>query len=129
MRHTVLGIAIAGLAIVFCSRLARADVALYKVFERTVTNTNSYANKFIDVELEAEFTSPSGTTTRWRGFFDGDGRGGGDCQTGNTWRLRFMPDEVGTWDYAYSWTDGTAGGSGRFDCVRDGAGKGVIRAY
>jgi Domain of unknown function (DUF5060) len=94
-----------------------------------VTNTNSYRNRFIDVELEAEFTSPSGTTRPWRGFFDGDGSGGGDYQTGNTWRLRFMPDEVGTWDYAYSWTDGTPGGSGRFDCILDGAGKGVIRAY
>jgi len=129
MRNTILRIAIAGLAIVFYSRLATADVPLYKVFETTVTNTNSYRNRFIDVELEAEFTSPSGTTTPWRGFFDGDGSGGGDFQTGNTWRLRFMPDEVGTWDYAYSWTDGTAGGSGSFDCILDGEGKGVIRAY
>jgi hypothetical protein len=128
-KNVILGIAVAGSAIVLCNGSAIAEVPRYKVFETTVANTKSYGNKFIDVELEAEFTSPSGATMSWRGFYDGDGSGGGDCRTGSVWRLRFMPNELGTWNYAYTWTDGTPGGSGSFDCVANGAGKGVIRAY
>lgn len=124
------------LAIAFCvatvALTGQADgavVPLNKVFEASFTNTNTYANKFRDVELEAVFTSPSGSNWVWRGFFDGDGSGGGDYQTGNVWRLRFMPTEVGEWNYTYSWTDGTPGGNGSFNCTEADAGKGLLRAY
>jgi hypothetical protein len=102
------------------------DVSLYRVFETSVTNSKSYANKFTSVTLNADFTAPSGKKTSFRGFYDGNGSGG---QTGTTWKLRFMPDETGTWNYSYSWTDGTAGGSGSFACVSSGKGKGVLRGY
>jgi len=36
------------------------------------------------------------------------------------WKLRFMPDELGTWNYSYTWTDGTSGGSGNFQVVDTG---------
>jgi hypothetical protein len=42
-----------------------------------------------DVSLVAELTAPSGTRHRRRGFWDGE----------YTWRVRFAPDEVGTWTY------------------------------
>ncbi|MDF7808878.1 DUF5060 domain-containing protein [Pontiellaceae bacterium B12219] len=113
----------------FQGQLATAAVPLYKVFETAFTNNATYANKFRDVELEAVFTGPSGEVISWRGFYDGDGLGGGDASTGNVWKLRFMPTEVGEWNYTYTWTDGTPGGSGQFDCVMAGAGKGVLRAY
>jgi len=102
------------------------DVPKYKVFERIIINDKPYENKFRDVILTAVFTSPSGKKTTFWGFYDGDGKGG---QTGNVWKLRFMPDEVGTWKYTYSWSDGTAGGSGTFRCVSAGAGKGVLKPY
>jgi hypothetical protein len=63
------------------------------------------------------------------GFFDGDGNGGGNATTGNVWKLRFMPDELGGWTYEWSWSDGTLGGQGAFSCVSDGAGKGILWAY
>lgn len=106
-----------------------ANVGLYRVFEAVVENGNSYANKFADVELTATFTAPSGATRQFRGFFDGDGKGGGDLAAGTVWKLRFLPDELGTWSYQYSWSDGTAGDKGQFVCVKEGAGKGVLRAY
>lgn len=88
-------------------------VGLYDVWETKVTNSKTYSNPFdyTVIELKATFTSPSGAKTNFFGFYDGDGNGG---QTGNVWKLRFMPDKVGTWTYTYSWTDGTSGGSGSF---------------
>jgi hypothetical protein len=76
--------------------------------------------------LTAVFTSPSGKKTTFWGFYDGDGNGG---QTGNVWKLRFMPNEIGTWTYLFSWSDGAPGGSSSFVCIPNGAGKGVLKPY
>jgi hypothetical protein len=105
------------------------NVGLYRVFEIQIQNDKPYENKFADVDLTVTYTSPSGKTVDFWGFFDGDGRGGGNLTTGNIWKLRFMPDELGNWAYTYRWSDGTSGGRGAFRCVGDGAGKGVLKAY
>jgi hypothetical protein len=102
------------------------EVPLYRVYERSVTNSRAYANKFTDVVLRAQYTAPSGRQVNFYGFYDGDGSG---AQDGNVWKMRFMPDETGAWSYAYSWSDGTPGGTGGFNAVADGAGRGVLRAY
>ncbi|HEX5789315.1 MAG TPA: DUF5060 domain-containing protein, partial [Woeseiaceae bacterium] len=117
-------------AVLLASAAAMADpVALYRVFETEVTNPNDYDNRFTDVELLAEYTAPSGKRWDFRGFFDGDGEGGGDLATGEVWKLRFMPDETGEWNYTWRWSDGTPGGKGSFDVTADNAGKGIIKAY
>jgi len=108
---------------------APVSVAKYRVFEARVVNTAEYENKFTDVELLVDYTAPSGKQWSFRGFFDGDGKGGGDKSTGDVWKMRFLPDETGTWRYAWRWTDGTPGGEGAFEVTEQGAGKGVIRAY
>lgn len=99
--------------------LGMAQVGLYDVWETKVTNSKTYSNPFdyTKIELQATFTSPSGQKSNFFGFYDGNGNGG---QTGNVWKLRFMPDKVGTWKYSYSWTDGTSGGSGSFSVVDTG---------
>ncbi len=99
--------------------LGLQQVGLYDVWEIQVVNSNSYANPFDfnEIELQATFTSPSGKTVVFFGFYDGDGNGG---QNGNVWKQRFMPDETGTWTYTYTWTDGTTGGSGSFEVVDTG---------
>ncbi|MFQ5963711.1 MAG: DUF5060 domain-containing protein [Candidatus Scalinduaceae bacterium] len=96
--------------------LGMSQVGLYDVWETQVINTNSYSNPFDynEIELQATFTAPSNKQINFFGFHDGDGNGG---QTGNVWKLRFMPDEIGTWTYTYTWTDGTPGGSGSFSVV------------
>jgi len=108
---------------------ASDEVGLYRLFETSIQNDKYYANKFNDTELQCKFTAPSGKETLFFGFFDGDGQGGGDLQSGNVWKLRFMPDELGEWRYDWSWSDGTEGGSGRFRCVTAGAGKGILKPY
>ncbi|MBN1853795.1 MAG: DUF5060 domain-containing protein, partial [Pirellulales bacterium] len=75
------------------------------------------------------YTSPSGKRAQFGGFFDGDGQGGGNSNTGTLWKYRFMPNELGLWTYTYRWSDGTPGGDGSFMCVQEGAGKGVLRPY
>ena len=49
------------------------------------------------------FTGPSGQQYNVPGYFDGDGKGNG---AGSVWRVRFAPDEVGTWRYAVSFRRG-----------------------
>ena len=105
------------------------DVGLYRVFEKSLSNKAAYANKFADVELTVTYTAPSGKTWDFWGFFDGDGAGHGDLTTGNIWKLRFMPNELGTWNYTWQWSDNTPGGTGAFQCVQAGAGKGMLRPY
>ncbi|MBN1763779.1 MAG: DUF5060 domain-containing protein [Sedimentisphaerales bacterium] len=106
-----------------------AAIGLYRLFETRIENEKPYTNKFADVDLKVSYIAPSGREWNFPGFFDGDGRGGGDSRTGNIWKLRFMPDEPGTWSYVYQWSDNTPGGRGSFTCVKDGAGKGILRAY
>ncbi|MFW6193270.1 MAG: DUF5060 domain-containing protein [Gemmatimonadota bacterium] len=100
---------------------ASADtVPLYGLWSYTARNDGDYDNPYDyrEVELEAEFEPPDGRTIEFFGFHDGDGRGGG---TGDVWRLRFMPDETGTWRYRFRWSDGTPGDSGSFQVEDTGS--------
>lgn len=68
-----------------------------------------YANPFRDVELTATFAhEPGGRTITVNGFFDG----------GGTWRIRFMPLELGTWRYTTRSNDPDLDGrTGSLTCV------------
>jgi outer membrane protein assembly factor BamB len=100
------------------------SVPLWGRFETQVSNPRSYANPFTDVTLNAVFTSPSGKRVRFFGFYDGDGRG---HQQGNVWKMRFMPDEPGTWSYTCAFSDGAPGAAGVFRCATQGANPGPLR--
>ena len=82
-------------------------VERWGMFEVAVSNSKAYANPFTDVALEGTFTSPSGKQIEVSGFYDG----------GQTWRLRFMPDEIGEWRYEAKFTDGSPGSAGTFMCI------------
>jgi hypothetical protein len=107
------------LGLMRCPASGMAQVGLYDVWESRLVNPTSYANPFdfTVIELQATFTAPSGRRVNFFGFYDGDGNGG---QTGNVWKLRFMPDELGAWNYVHTWTDGTPGGSGTLRVVDSG---------
>jgi hypothetical protein len=105
------------------------QASLYRVFERSIVNNNTYTNKFIDVDLTCKYTSPSGKIIDFYGFYDGDGKGGGNLTTGNIWKIRFMPNELGEWKYTWKWSDSTSGGEGSFICDSIDKGKGILRAY
>ena len=62
----------------------------------------SHGNPFVDVELTADFTSPTAGTRRVGGFYDGDG----------VYRVRFMPPASGVALRDDDPLDGTITGSG-----------------
>lgn len=66
-----------------------------------------YQGNPFSIELNVEIVSPSNRTVCLWGFYDG----------GNTWRFRFMPEEVGVFKYCASFSDGVSAGCGEFTCV------------
>jgi len=74
----------------FAGLLSGADpVPQWGRWERVFTARETAAP---DLDLAVEFTSPSGNVRNVRGFWDG----------GATWRVRFSPDEAGSWKYRTS---------------------------
>ena len=95
-----------------------ADVGVWDRFEATVSNTREYADPYGDVTLEAVYTAPDGRRIGFWGFHDG----------GTTWRIRFMPDQLGAWRYEARFSDGAPGVSGAFECVASDL-PGMISIY
>lgn len=106
-KKTVTCFAVVMTSLLFVGSTFGLDVGKYDTFETNVMNYNSYSNPFQNVTLNATFTSPSSQNTSVRGFYDGN----------NTWRVRFMPDQLGTWTYTCTFSDGAPGKSGSFSCV------------
>src|SRR5215216_3753853 len=67
------------------------------------SETGASPNPFLDYRLQLTFTGPDGQSYTVPGFFDGDGKGGA---SGDVWRVRFSPDEAGTWSYKASFRGG-----------------------
>ncbi len=65
--------------------------------------TDTSPNPFLDYRLQVVFAGPSGQTHSVPGFFDGDGKGGGE---GDVWKVRFSPDQAGEWKYKASFRRG-----------------------
>jgi len=64
-------------------------------FEQSFQSLRAYANPFQDLTLNVLFISPLGETNRVAGFWDG----------GNTWRVRFSPDQAGRWTFRTVFSD------------------------
>jgi hypothetical protein len=102
-------IGLAGLASI-CT--AVDTVGLWMRYEKELTSDRSYDNPLYDVErFVARFTSPTGRVKTISGFWDGSGN----------WKVRFCPDELGTWTFVTECSDKTNKGlhnvKGSFDCV------------
>jgi hypothetical protein len=67
------------------------------------TELDDAPNPFLDFRLTVVFRGPSQQVITVPGFFDGDGLGGG---SGDTWRVRFAPDEGGLWKYEARFVSG-----------------------
>src|SRR5687768_16363122 len=102
----------------FCVALDAAQVKQWDRFETPVTNTKKYADPYRDVQLLVTYRKPAGTEVKFWGFHDG----------GNTWRIRFMPDAPGKWQYDARFSDGQPGVRGTFDVVKSDL-PGMISQY
>ncbi|NPA38121.1 MAG: DUF5060 domain-containing protein [Chlorobi bacterium] len=84
------------------------DVFLYSRFEAMFYNPTWEGNPF-DVDFRAVFVSPSGRKVTQLGFYAGN----------NVWKVYFMPDETGRWQYETSSVDDELNGlKGEFSCVK-----------
>lgn len=85
----------------------------WKPFELLYISDVTYPDPFNEGTLEATLVAPSGKRHRVAGFWDGD----------DTWKIRFMPDEIGTWQYATHFSDTNNRGlhqqSGSFRCRKN----------
>ncbi len=87
-------------------------------FEIAIVHPRSYANPFEDVTLEVTFTRPDSSRIAFWGFYDG----------ADTWRIRALADQVGTWRYQAMFSDGTGQLEGSFTCLASDL-PGLISAY
>lgn len=81
------------------------------VFEVEFKSSFNYVDPLRDVNLHCIFKSPGGREFSVEGFWDGD----------STWRIRFMPDELGIWTYrtvcSNTDDDGLHDQAGLFECT------------
>ena len=85
-------------------------VPRYDVFELSFKHNGIYENNFSDVDVRTIFTSPGGLQHRIQGFF----------YAADLWKVRFRPDEPGSWRYSYTFTGAggfTGQGNGVFRCL------------
>ncbi|MEM6646752.1 MAG: DUF5060 domain-containing protein [Bacteroidota bacterium] len=82
-------------------------VGLWDQFEVEVPNATAYTDPFRNVDLDVIYTRPDGTEHAFWGFHAEDG----------LWTIRYMPDQLGTWTYRATFSDGTPGMEGQFDVV------------
>jgi len=87
------------------------QIPQWTVFEAQFTGSQRYENPLQDIGVTVEFSSPTGKVYSVDGFWDG----------GNTWRVRFSPDEPGQWSYRTHASREDAAGldsqRGNFTCV------------
>ena len=78
-------------------------------YERAWTASKLHDNPTHNVRMAVTFTGPSGVGETVKAFWDG----------GYVWRVRFCPNEVGTWSYATACDADPAfdGQIGAFECV------------
>jgi hypothetical protein len=93
-------------------------VPRWEIHEFELHGRSLAANPYLDAALVGEFTSPSGKKFRVDGFHDG----------GDTWKLRFSPDEEGVWTYRLSGENVELEQRGRLRCVRS-KNRGFIRIH
>jgi len=105
-------------------RKVSRTVGLYEKFELRIDLKATYDNPFDpdQIDLHAEFTSPSGKKQNIWGFYN-------PTSWGSLWMIRFSPTEKGKWSYLVKVTDsqGTAQNrAGSFEAV-DSSHHGFIK--
>jgi hypothetical protein len=100
------------------------NVGLYEKFELRIDLTATYANPYDpgEIDVQAQFTSPSGKQWTIWGFYN-------PSDWSRLWMVRFAPTETGSWSYVVKVTDreGTAQSQPRTFTAGDSAHHGFVR--
>ncbi|OUS68780.1 hypothetical protein B1748_32960 [Paenibacillus sp. MY03] len=75
--------------------LITSTVEKWRDMEFSLTSSNTYIDPFMDVEVTATFTGPNEEILTRPAFWDG----------GHTWKVRFAPTAVGSWEVTTQATD------------------------
>lgn len=91
-----------------------SQTPIWAKYEIELISAKTYKNPLYDVkDFSVTFTAPSGQIKTVRGFWDG----------GKSWKIRFLPDEIGKWSWKTACSDSENEGlheqSGTFDCVKN----------
>ena len=84
------------------------EIGQWDRFEASIKNAKDYLDPNRDVSLDVTYERPDGRKVKFWGFYDG----------GRTWKIRFMPDRLGTWKYRAVFSDGSRETEGTFECIR-----------
>jgi len=96
------------ISILISNIISAIDIQQYSVFEIELTGPSN-GNPFTEVQLSAEFSFLN-RTLFCEGFYDGNGK----------YRIRFMPDEPGTWKYiTFSNISELDSRKGSFTCIKN----------
>jgi Domain of unknown function (DUF5060) len=85
-----------------------------EILELLVRDSHAYKNPFIEASLETDFFAPDGRTLLRKGFY----------HSGDTWGVRFRPDQSGEWRYHHRFFSGSAmsaTGEGGFRVLKSGS--------
>lgn len=120
-KHSLLAVLVPTVLFFFSPLAADAAVPRFETAEialqasRTFDSRQGLPNPFLDVDLAAQVTSPSGRIYTVPGFFDGDGLTG---NIGRVFKVRVFADEEGTWRWTTTSNDASLHGkSGSFECA------------
>ena len=74
----------------------QTEIKIWEKLEIGFTSSKTYHRPIYDVEdFNFIFTSPTGIERKVNGFWDG----------GDSWKVRFQPDELGAWSWESSCSD------------------------
>ncbi|MEX2234833.1 MAG: DUF4038 domain-containing protein [Cyclobacteriaceae bacterium] len=112
MNHTAKTLVIAMVFMVFQPAAVRGqDIGIWSRFEKEFTSSKDYTNPMYDLKFNIRFISPTGKIKSIQAFWDGE----------RSWKVRFMPDEKGTWKWNSECSDKTNnslnGQTGSFKCT------------
>ncbi len=107
-------ILVLSLSFIFVFIELSAQTQLWGKHEIGFQSSFNYKNPIYDVkDFKITFTAPSGRTKSVRGFWDG----------GTDWKVRFQPDEIGTWKWKSECSDKNNSGlhskSGEFNVIKN----------
>ena len=112
---------IACVALLSYTFLSAQDTGIWMRFEKQFTSEKEYQNPLYDCKMNVRFVSPTGRVKNIQGFWDG----------GQSWKVRFMPDEQGTWSYTTEASDKSNSGlhdvRGTFGCVSNNSPHAIYR--
>jgi len=94
-----------------------SEVPRYDVFELTFAQPGGYGEQanFFDIDIEVSFIGPTSSAKTVKGFYYDS------LADVSLWKVRFLPDVVGTWGYYYTFTHIPTGNkvsdTGTFECI------------